>query len=493
MKTVSRVTRLLVFMLALSMLLSLFAACQKSGEEAKSTEPKATEDPNYDENGYWKDYVPDHLNYGVTFQLLAAENQKSHFYADEEGTTNVEKAIFSRNSTVEERLGIEIEWQMKRCFSEDEKNDFAKTVETDAMSDRALDGVVTYNLVPYRLADKGLCANLADTPYIDLTQPWWPSEYLDAILYKDQIFTLVDNASVGTLTNLSCIFFNNDMIESAGLESPYDLVKDNKWTIATLRELSKGLYQDSDNDGKKSDKDTYGVCTSTYARVTCWYYGAGVRFSKVNDAGELELIAGDVEKIDAAVQEIASLFQTNDGLINEKSQYVMFEEERVYFYLCVLALCTDMVTKNVEVNYGVAPNPKLNSEQEKYYTHLPNTHDAWFIPSTAENLEMSSALVELMASEAYRQVNEVYFETNLKIRYAPDDRLAQMYDLVRESITFDFIYVYNDVIGGDCNDQIRACIKSPASKNWSTAWGSIKGKVETNFQKVLDAYEAKAE
>lgn len=493
MKTISKVTRLLVFALALCMLLSLFAACQNKGkEEAKSTKPQETEDQNLDENGYWKDYVPE-LNYGVTFQLLAAETQKAHFYAEEEATTNVEKAIFSRNSKVEERLNVEIEWNMMPCFAEADKQTFAKTVETDAMSDRALDAVVTYNLVPYRLADKGLCANLAATPYIDLTQPWWPTEYLDTMLYKGQIFALVDNASVGTLANLSCIFFNNDMIEDAGLESPYKLVEENNWTIATLRELSKGLYQDADNNGKKSDTDIYGVCTSTYARVTCWYYGAGIRFSQVNEDGDLELIAGDVEKIDAAVQEISGLFQTNDGLINEKAQYVMFEAERVYFYLCVLELCSDMVRKNLDINYGVAPNPKLNSAQEKYYTHLPNTHDAWFIPSTVENLEMSSAFVELMASESYRQVNEVYFETNLKIRYAPDERLAQMYDLIRESITFDFIYIYQDVIGGDCNNEIRNCIKTPTSYNWSSSWGKINTKLETNFQKVLDAYEEKAQ
>ena len=48
-------------------------------------------------------------------------------------------------------------------------------------------------------------------------------------------------------------------------------------------------------------------------------------------------------------------------------------------------------------------------------------------------------------------------------------------------------------MGGDCNDQIRNCIKNPTGKNWATRWAEIKGKVETNFQSVLDTYDQRAE
>ena len=490
MQLKSNIVRLLVLLLCLAMLLPAFAACKEEGNVENTKEVAA--DGIAEDDGFVKDNLPDDLNFNDEFLILSAENQKMHYFAEETDESTVGQAIFARNHTVEDRLGIELKWDHQPCFKSEDKEAFAKMVETDIQAGNEIDCVVSYNLVPYTLAVNGYCENLAKTPYIDLEMPWWPDEYLGTMLYKGQIFALVDNAGVGTLANLSCIFFNNDLLEARKLESPYDLVANNEWTIPKLKEMIVGTYEDLDNTQNKSDADMYGLCTSTYARVTCWYYGAGIRFSDLDDNGDLVLNT-DVEGISKKLDAIIDLFNTEDSLLNEKNQYVMFREQRAYFYLCVLDLCSDLVNKNVEINYGVAPNPKLDSEQDRYYTHMPNTHDTWFIPTGVDSLECSSAFIECMASEAYRKVNPVYFETNLKIRYAPDSRLANMYDLVRESITFDFVYIYQAVMGGDCNDQIRSCIKKPTGKNWATRWAEIKSKVETNFQDVLATYEARAE
>lgn len=498
MKHTSMLIRAALLLLSLCMMVGVFAACTTEGGQSNATgnnagnngtqAPGTTEDLNLDADGYWKDFVPDGLNYGDSCLILAASNQKTHFYAEESETGNVQQAIFNRNATVEERLGIEFEWNMQPCYATADKNAFAQMVETDIQTGNEIDVVVCYNLVPYTLANKGMLLNLAKTEYIDLTQPWWPGVFLDTMLYKDQIFALVDNASVGTLSNLSAIYFNNELIEDKNLPSPYDLVAANEWTLEKLAEITKDTYEDRNNNGKKDAEDFFGVATSTYARVTCWYYGAGVRFSELNAEGELVLTAGNVEDISNRVAKIAALFETNDGLINDSKQYIMFNDERVIFYLSNLGLSTNMINSNVDIDYGVAPNPKYNSEQEKYYTHCPNTHDAWCIPFGVKLPDCSSAVIELMASEAYRQVNHVYYETNLKVRYAPDDRLAQMYDLIRESMTFDFVYIYNTVMGADCDNQIRACIKSPQTSQWSTVWAQYGNKISTGFQQILDTY-----
>ena len=497
MKHTSMLIRVVLILLSLCMTAGVFTACtapqggeQGSGNQAQTPDaPASTEDPNLDAEGYWKDDVPDGLNFGDACLILAADNQKSHFWAEESDSSNVGQAIFQRNATVEERLGIEFEWNMQLCFATEDKNAFAKMIETDIQTSNSIDVVVCYNLVPYTLANKGMLANLAKTEYINLEQPWWPDVFLDNLMYKDQIFALVDNASVGTLANLSAIYFNNDLIEDKGIESPYNLVAANEWTLEKMDQLIKDTYEDRNNNGKKDAEDFFGVATSTYARVTCWYYGAGIRFSEISPDGELTLTSSSVEDISNRVDAIVKLFDSDDGLLQDSSQYVMFKAERVIFYLSVLQMSTSMVNDNIEIDYGVAPNPKYNSEQEKYYTHCPNTHDAWCIPFGVKLPDCSSAVIELMASESYRQVNHVYYETNLKVRYAPDDRLAQMYDLIRESMTFDFVYIYQTVMGAQCNDEIRKCIKYPDTTKWATVWAQISPAVTSGFQKILDTYE----
>lgn len=495
MKSAQKLTRLLLILLALAMVLSTFAACATEDEEIapSESEDQATEggsnvdDEERDENGYIKDDLGE-LNFGDEFKVLSADNQKSHHWAAEDDASTVGQAIFKRNETVEERLGITIVWDHQPCYATADKAAFAMMVKTDYDAGNEIDGVVAYNLVPYRVANMGLCANLADTNYINLEKPWWPEEYLNTMMYKDQIFALVDNASKGTLTNLSAIFFNNTMLENKGIQSPYELVDKNEWTLAKLSELTKDTYEDKNADGKvDKNTDIFGVMTSTAARITCWYYGAGIRFSNMVN-GEL-VLNDDVEDISNRLTAITDLFGSDDNMITDKTQYLAFKEERAYFYLCVLSMCTSMVNDNIDIDYGVVPNPKFNSEQERYYTHIPNTHDAWFYSKGVKDADCSSAFIEAMASEAYRQVCYVFFEVNLKIRYAPDERLGEMYDMLRDTITFDFCYIYKEVTGTNLDNEIRACITTPQTYNWATKWAGIKDAVKTQFDDILAIYD----
>ena len=488
MKRCTLIVKVIPLILILLLLLPALLACGGSSDKTPSaTEETNEKDPGYelDENGYIKDSLPSDLSFDREFLTLSAENQKWHFWAEKDDTTNVGKAVWQRNQTVEERLGIVLNWKHEPCYSGTEKNRFAQMVESDCKAGNEFDCVISYNLVPYGLANKGYCQNLAKTKYIDLSGPWWPSAFLDTMLYKEQIFALVNSCGVGTLSNLSCIYFNNTLLEDRQLESPYELVPSNQWTLEKMKELVKDTYVDVNQNKKVDKEDFFGVSTSTKPRITCWYYGAGVRFSSLNEAGELELIANDVEAISSAVNGILDLFSNQDAFLVDNNSNKMFLEQRTLFYLATLNLATVIQ----EIDYGVAPIPKLNSAQSRYYTHVPNTHDAWFLPTGVKDPDCSSAFIECMASEAYRQVNVVYYETNLKLRYAPDDRLAQMYDLIRESITFDFVYIYKTVFNEDCDAKMLACIENPQSTNWATTWGSIGSSVSADFEKLLAIYE----
>ncbi|MBQ8439146.1 MAG: hypothetical protein IJX19_00660 [Clostridia bacterium] len=508
MKHTKKLTRLLLILLALAMVLSAFAACATEDEgdsaatdgdgDGASTTPiddgiqhgGKWDGWALDENGYIKDTLPENMDFGDEFVILADSSQQKHFYATEEDSAPLQQAIYSRNTTVDERLGITTIWKLEPCGSS-KQTAFRQLCETDIQTSHEYGCVVSYNLTPYAMANKGYLYNLKDTTNLNLEAPWWPEEYLSSMLYKNQIYALVDNASYGTVTNLSCIFFNNDLLEAKKIESPYDLVEKNEWTIPKLKELIKDTYEDKNGNGSAeggTGGDIYGLVTSTAARITGWYYGAGLRFSNINEQGEL-VFNNDVEDTTRRIEAIVDLFSSNDSLVNEpKSQYTMFKEELAYFYLSSVTLATNMVNNGIEIDYGVAPNPKLDSAQSRYYTHIPNTHEAWYMLTGTKDEECSSAFIEAMASEAYRQINPVFFETNLKVRYAPDEKLAKMYDLIRESITFDFVYLYKEVIGSDIDNGIRGCIQTPESKQWATVWAGIKDQVNNNFQTILDVY-----
>ena len=514
MKKTTLCVRLFLILLALSMMLSAFAACtteDDGGNTATSGDGDADGsggsvmtdkhgnilDPDlYDEQGFLKDSLGDDLNFSKELLVLSGKEQQWSLGSTDEMKGNViGEAIYARNAMVEERLGITIKWDPQPNFQGTDQTAFMQKLETDIKGVGAYDCVVSYNLLPYPLAMKGLLSNLANNDYIELEKPWWPAAYLDQILYKDQIYALVSASEKSSLENLSAIYFNNTLITDYKLESPYDLVKEDRWNVETLKEMIKDTYHDLNGNGEVDKNDQFGLSTSTNARLSSWYFGMGLKLVTRDANGELVLTAGDA-KVGDTIDTILDLFSTKDSSLVDalnsegslNNTFPMFTLGRAVFYLATLYMGEYCTSNNIVLNYGVAPMPKLNSDQTRYYTHMPNNHPVWYLPKSVKDFDCSSAFIECMASEAYRQVEPVYYENCVKLRYAPDERLGGMYDLIRDSITFDMNYVFRFYYSKDVDSHIRNCIANPTKYQWSSTWSSIKDLVEDDFQAIVDTY-----
>ena len=484
--------RSILLLLVLCMTVSAFAACAAEEEDESSDGAVAsvegateTEGPLTDEDGYLLDEIPEDFKIEDTFRILAWEEGKGQYYAAEEGTDTVANAVFRRNVAVEERLDVELKFTfVKGDWSN--RSSYSKQVESTSTNGMAYDALVCYNLTPYVLAVSGLVENLYGTDYIDLTAPWWPSAYMGEALYNETIFGLVESCAYGTLRQMTGVFFNNELIESKSLKSPYDLVAANEWTFDNMMALIKDTYEDRNNNGKKDANDFYGVTTGTSPKIDSWFYGMGYRWSAFDGDGNLTLLAGD-SRIIEYTERLAEAFGTQDFYAVDSAHGKMFTEGRSVMYMTSVVLA-DSYLKKLDMNYGIVPNPKGSADQDRYYTHLSNTHDAWCVPWNVKDLDNSSAVIECMASESYRKVDPVYYETCIKLRYASDERLGVMYDLIRDSITFDFFYLFAGSFTVSPLTPLRNCCLTPAQNKWSSTWQSNSASWEAEFANIVELY-----
>ncbi|MBQ8432015.1 MAG: hypothetical protein IJX28_03930 [Clostridia bacterium] len=493
MKTNTITIRILALVLMLCTVCATLAACggtsgtsQPSGGNATGA-PEATQPPvttaKTDENGYLLDDLDD-VTLNTTFRILGCSEQKAQYYAAEKTNDLVSNAIYERNLTVEERLGVEFEWTFEKG-NWSNRSSFVQKIQSTSAGGDAYDATMCYNLIPYVMAVQGLAENLYDTEYIDFTAPWWPSVYMNEALLNDTIFGLVESCSKGTLRNMCGVFFNNELLEARQMTSPYDMVAANEWTFDNMMALIKDSYQDLNDNGKKDKGDFFGVSTGTQPKMDSWFYGMGYRMSALDGDGNLQLLLGD-PSITEAVETLNKAINTQDFYrYDENTHGDMFVEERAILYMTSILLA-DSRLKDLEINYGIVPTPKRTSEQENYINHVSNSHDAWAIPVSVDSKNNSSAVIECMASEAYRQVDPVYFETCIKLRYAPDERLGAMYDLIRDSITFDFVYLFSASMASPANTTVRNCIYNGTA--WTTQWASLGGSYESEFAKILTLY-----
>jgi hypothetical protein len=93
----------------------------------------------------------------------------------------------------------------------------------------------------------------------------------------------------------------------------------------------------------------------------------------------------------------------------------------------------------MDTDFGIIPYPKLNEQQEKYYSSL-----AWAeilslpIYADDEDLARTSVILEALASDSYRAVVPVYTELVLRTRNARDDESEEMIDIILGNRVFDW-------------------------------------------------------
>ncbi len=112
MKT-SVLARVLCLMLMLCMVVAVFASCSTEDEEvATTTTEDTTPNAPTDEDGYVLDNIPEDLNLGREVKILYSNHLKSGICVaeDEIGDNVVNRAVYTRWTNVEDRLGAEINW-----------------------------------------------------------------------------------------------------------------------------------------------------------------------------------------------------------------------------------------------------------------------------------------------------------------------------------------------------------------------------------------------
>lgn len=75
---------------------------------------------------------------------------------------------------------------------------------------------------------------------------------------------------------VNTVYYNKKMFEDAGLETPWELYKQDKWDWNAFAEAAEELTQDTNDDG---EVDVYGLC---FNRPVCWPYTTGEPFATMD-------------------------------------------------------------------------------------------------------------------------------------------------------------------------------------------------------------------
>ncbi|MBQ3125774.1 MAG: hypothetical protein IJC15_01775 [Clostridia bacterium] len=453
------------------------------------TTPADTTASDYDSNGFWKDDLPSDLKFtGETINMLTwADVEHEEFTVENLTGETVNDAIYNRNQKVEDRLGVTLSFYGVNGDA-DQIDNFVKHVGNAIQAgSREFDMIGVYSLTGAALASNGYLLNLLDLPYLNFEQPWWPERLLSEATINDKLFFASGDISANSLYMMYTCFFNKEMLANYSLPNPQELVQNNEWTYEKFFQLCEGVYVDLNGNQQKDEEDQFGYMSSGI-HVDPWFYGAGnLLVEKDTDGNLIPSPTFSSEKVVNIIAYMNSKFWDTDDSINTSSvkHQKAFAEKRILF--CIdRARCSMKVFSSTDVQYGIVPSPKYDAAQESYVTVMGNPFSLYCLPIDCRAPEMLAAVMECYASESYRQVTPALFEITLKVKYSDDAVSAEMYDLIRENLTFDIGRIFSDsLIGqGDFRN---------ALKNNQNAWASVTKvrlkQFETKLKALQKAFE----
>ena len=465
------ILRIVAVLLCLLMALSILTACKKdpsadgndttlnsdSGNSSGDVVDSELETERRDENGYIMDDLPEITYPGVDFDVLSWKNMAQWDWCEETDSksTVVDRALNNRILIVENRFKIKFKLKLDIAGDWANMSTFNTTVENSLMDGQTdYDLIGSYSHCAGTLASKGWMVDLNQSQYVDFSKPWWPSSIVETASIGDKVYFATGDITPTLIRNVHCMYVNDDLYESlkigenfAGGRSMYQVVKDGDWTIELMKKMTKGTVTDSDK---------YGLSFGNDVSLDSFFYGAGFIMVK-NTNGILEisddLVSNHLITLHEDLKEYIVGNSNGTDSIIESGGNKAFETGRSLFVASSISDAQRYVEKSTAqnpLNFTILPMPMKNSDQFEsggYATVANFWVTMYSIPVDAPDMDMSSIILEALASEAHRSVKDVIYYDVFAARFMSNSQKAELLDMVSQSIVFDTARMYGVYIG----------------------------------------------
>ncbi len=470
------------------------------------------------------------LNYlGATVNMLYwSDVEDPEFDIDKITGDNVQDAIFDRNSEIERRLNVTLEFD-STPGNVNNRARFVKKVQTDAdAGNRAFDLIATYSRTAGMLSIQGFLydLNTIQNSHINLDKPWYPPQLIETVSFGGKLYMLSGDMSNGVLHQMHVLYFNKDLFStrfnkdaqalgfngdseegiSPACQMLYEYTyhksadhpQGGQWTNQKLIDFSSNYYSDTNGNGK-DEADRYGFCSTAY-HIDAFYTGANLKLvDQVNDERIL-IISPDYgsAKTVSLISQLGKWLIT-DSCFVQKSDGLPFQTPFVKgnaLFLTARAHVAEQSLLDVDFVYGVLPSAKYDEKQVNYYTCMGNPFSIYGIYknfgskadwdlNTQETLSMLTAVLECWASEGYRKTTPEIFEVNMQLKYADSQYETDMFEYARSAIVFDLGRIFTNDLSF-MSELPSHCACNGAS--WSSTYGAYKVSLDTKMGLIVKSF-----
>ncbi|MBO4322411.1 MAG: hypothetical protein J5919_05355 [Clostridia bacterium] len=452
------------FVLTVCLLLSA-VACAKPETPSLTTGADATSSPEgvstdqpseTEEQGFVSDLSG--LNYGdreICFYVAGQDFSKDEFDSFEVSGDIVRDSVYRRNTVVEKSLGIKMKVEVAGSDSVYNVGDRVRALVKAGSHRYDLVTMPGYTHTSYAL--EGDFYNLTEVDNLNLDKLYWTQGFNEIMCNGTQQYVASGAYSISMIRNMYITLYNKNLLKDRNLPDLYDLTMDGSWTVGKQMEVIKGLYSDTNGDGKRDENDFYGFVSGLNTSVDPYWVSFHFDILKLDsDTGKYYMDI-DQEKMVNILQIFIDLISSNEDSWNKGSgsdvdgayatnSILKFASKGCAMTTTMLYMLESQLTKSgFDDDYGIAPIPKYNEDQEEYYTHTQDQLSLMAIVSTADraDIPMLGAVMDQIAYYSYKEVFPAYYENALSYRYLQNSESKVMLDLIYRSLKIEGCFIYS--------------------------------------------------
>ncbi|MBQ2512366.1 MAG: hypothetical protein II534_03365 [Clostridia bacterium] len=498
-----KAARITALLMAILICAAMAAACA-GGPPAELTSAEITtsgpdsgdlttgKESDCDSNGYLLDALPE-LDFGGNEVRVLYDNKfiMPDFFVESENGEAVNDAIYNRNLSVEERLKIKLAFTGEAGSDGNQQKYVAAAMNDVKSGDNSFSVYGAYSRTIPLLSMQGGLMNLLDTKYFDVDKPWWPDALTDECTINGKLFFATGDISTNALWNMCAIYYNKKIWDDSTFGfTPEELVNGNTWTLDKFIEITQDFYSD-DGNGTRDSADIYGVCAYDVMFDAFLNYSGVISVMK-DESGRLALSEDYLgEKTVTLAAKLGDLCK-HQGAHHSSTmanEHNLFFSGHSLFIIDGTYIIIDTAKggSRIEFGYGLIPGPKFDANQEKYMTNMRYPYQMFAINSGCSDTDRASAVLEAQGSKGYRSVTPAIFEVTMKSRYAADNEVAKMYDILRAGICFDCGRIYNYSVSNFYPNFRNAVFAGGAG--WAVQAKSISKSTPAKLEEVMAIYD----
>ena len=436
---------------------------------------------------------------GYEFTALARETSwfANEVYAEPDTGDQILQAVYDRNWAVEEKYNC----LMSQAFiGENEWTTWQTSVKA---GDNAYKYGLNHMMQTATEALTGSMLNLKLLPGVNLEADYWNQSMNKELTIANKLYFTANEFCTSSVYFTWLMIFNMEMCAERNIDV-YGMIDDGTWTIDNLYNIVSSSYEDNGNGTVDFVEDTFGLTSHHNTVMTNYIFAFDIPVVHLDAAGKVVVDYNDANTpMVAAVEKVYDLFwnSANGGMlmtdsINSQSYGLLHDESICTKFSEGTALFSNTrllgleILRTSDIKYGIIPFPKLNEEQEGYYSHVDGRGSLIFVAYTLPETDYENVglLLDELAKRTKEEVMPVIQNAALIGRYSEDSDAYKCLEMTLNGRTYRFAYVFNSVISSSPYWAMSKIVGS-GSNSFTDFW---KAKSRTAEREINNTYQSYA-